>query len=96
MDKKSISTKKYIIIKRKKKEHLGHESDGRTVLLIKTAMTKKTAEGCRIISGHRTFMISVAGQQGLSGNRALLGHERRSHIVMHESNSRGADGVLFD
>lgn len=27
--------------------------------------------------------------------RALLVHERQSHSAMHESNSRGADGVMF-
>lgn len=48
----------------------GCEADGGPVFLIITTMTETTAaavvmaEGCRFISGHRGFMISVAGQAG--------------------------------
>lgn len=44
------------------------------MFLIITTMTETaaaevvTTEGCWVFSGHRDFMISVAGQQGLDGS----------------------------
>lgn len=58
----------------KKAAYRGCEADGGPVFLITTTMTETTAaavvmaEGCWFISGHRAFMIWVAGQRSHDGS----------------------------